>query len=447
MSSLGFLTLHREVSGRPGWGVERVFLPDAPGSEGAPIRLRAWESQDPVGSFTALGVSVAHELELGSLIRLLEGLGLPPRRTDREEGEPVVVLGGPLTMVNPRLLAPFADLVVVGEGDEAIHSLCDAIEEGHVTREHGPDRLTPSEGFWWPHLGSPPPEPARADASRLPAFSERWSPDAELSNMVLVEVARGCRHACSFCCSSRLAQGPCRLLPADRILAAVPEAAPRVGLVGTAVSDHPELAQILTSLVGSGRGVGVSSVRADRLDEPLIELLQKGGLRTLTLGVDGASERLRREVHKGITAEDLLRAADLAAAAGLRRLKLYQLVGLPGETDEDLEEFARLAAELSGRAPLTITLTPFVPKPHTPLCDAEQLPLREVQRRLRRLSARLGAFARVRPDSARWASIEAILSRGDELTAEAVLEAELSGGRFSDYRRALSPFSPRRGAV
>lgn len=439
MSSLGFLTLHREVSHRAGWSVERVFLPEA--REGAPERLRAWESGEPAGSFHALGVSVAHELELGALIRLLEGLGLGARREDREPGGPLVVMGGPLTSVNPRLLGPFADLVVVGEADEAIHALCDALEAGCATAARGPERLGRSAGFWWPHAGEAPPPAARADSDRLPAFSERWSPDAELTDMALVEVARGCRHACAFCSSSRLAQGPCRLVPAERILAAVPEAAPRVGLVGTAVSDHPELSRILAALVEAGRGVGVSSVRADRLDAPLLDLLRQGGLRTLTLGVDGASERLRRAVHKGITAEDLLRAADLAAAAGLRRMKLYQLVGLPGESDEDLDEFVGLAAELSRRAPLTITLTPFVPKPGTPLAEAPQLPLPEVQRRLRRLTARLGGLCRVRPDSVRWAFIEAILARGDERVAEAVLDAERAGGRFSDYRRALVPFA------
>ena len=599
MSSLGFLTLHREVSARPGWSVERVFLPpSAPRgaaardsvSRGAvaagtaapaagvpaPRRLTAWESGDDVLRFDALGVSVAHELELGALIRLLDGLGLAPLRRHRDPAGPPVVLGGPLTGINPRLLAPFADLVVVGEADAAIHRLCDALEPG---RPDGPADLaeriasipTPDEsspvaapaaaapvaapaaappdesqpapaapatgsagtvaangsagtvaangsagtvaangsagavaangsagavaangsagaaaagppddpraGFWFPHTGAPPPPPARLPLARLPARSAIWSPDAELPDMALVEVARSCRRACSFCASSRLVMGPCRTVDAEDILAAVPDAAPRVGLVGTAVSDHPALPRLLETLVGQGRGVGVSSVRADRLDADLLSLLVRGGLRTLTIGVDGASERLRRAVKKGVTEQDLVRAAELAAGAGpgrgarsgsgssasasfgsgsgsgsgsgpgarsgsgtgIRRLKLYQLVGLPEETDADLDEFVALATRLSRTVPVTVTLTPFVPKPGTPLRDAPALPVAELSRRLKRVQHALRPVARVRPDSARWAWVEARLARGDEATAEAVLAAERAGGTFRDYARGLEP--------
>lgn len=441
MSSLGFLSLHREVAGRPGWSVERVFLPEdrsrRSSDSGGRTALRAWESGDPVSAFTAVGISIAHELELGSLFRLLEGLGLPPRRTQRNPDAPLVVAGGPLTSINPRLLGPFADLVVVGEADQAIHSLCDALERGRATPSVGPDDLNAEAGFWWPREGTPPPPPVRVDLGRLPAYSERWSPDAELSNMALVEVARGCQRACAFCASSRLAQGPCRVVPASRILGAIPKEAPRVGLVGTAVSDHPELRPMLTAIVEAGRGVGVSSLRADRLDAELLALLSQGGLRTLTLGVDGASERLRRAMHKGVTAEALVKAADLATAAGMRRIKLYQMVGLPEETDADLDEFVALVRTIRRRAPVAVTLSPFVPKPGTPLANAGQATVTEVQRRLRRLAAGLGGIARVRQGSARWALVEALLARGDERAAEAAFDAERAGGRFSDYRRAL----------
>jgi radical SAM superfamily enzyme YgiQ (UPF0313 family) len=261
--------------------------------------------------------------------------------------------------------------------------------------------------------------------------------------MALVEVARSCRRACAFCASSRLVMGPCRTVAAEDILAAVPDAAPRVGLVGTAVSDHPELPRLLETLVGQGhgqgRGVGVSSIRVDRLDAALLGLLVRGGLRTLTVGVDGASERLRRAVRKGVTEEHLARAAELAAAAGLRRMKLYQLVGLPQETDTDLDEFVDLATRLSRTVPVTVTLTPFVPKPGTPLQDAPALPVSELGRRLKRVQHALRPVARVRPDSARWAWVEAHLARGDEATAEAVLAAERAGGTFRDYARVLSP--------
>ena len=433
MSSLGFLTLHREVSSRPQWSVERVFLPRAPGKQ----PLRAWESGDAATQFHAVGISIAHELEIASVARLLTSLGLASRRSDRRDRDPLVVIGGPLTGINPRPLAPLADLVVVGEADDAIHELCDALER---SGDHDDLRaqLAAAEGFWWPASGTTPPPPRRTSDAQLPARSEIWSPDAELRDMALVEVSRGCKRVCAFCATSRLASGASRVVSADRVLGAIPRDAPRVGLVGAAVSDHPELREILRSLIAQGREVGLSSIRADRLDAELLELLHQAGLRTLTLGVDGLSERLRHAVKKSVTETTLLRVAQLAADAGLRRLKLYQLVGLPDEDDADLDEFIVLAGRLGKIMPLTVTISPFVPKPHTPLAAAVPPPVKEVERRLHRLHAGLRGRARVQPTSARWAWVEARIAQGDERTGEAVLEAWRKGNRYADYRKLLA---------
>ncbi|MFH2004947.1 MAG: radical SAM protein [bacterium] len=433
MSSLGLLTLHREVSSRDDWSVERVFLPP----KGDPHHtLTALETGDPAAQFDVLGISVSHELELAHVAELLQSLGLPPRRVDRSTDTrhgPLVVIGGPLTSINPRPLAPLADLVIVGEADAAIHQLCDAVEQGDVDEDGG----LGADGFWWPDTGTPPPPPAVAPPELLPAHSALWSPDAELGDMFLVEVSRGCDRACAFCATSRVAAGRCRTVPASRILDVVPDQARRVGLVGAAVSDHPELLPILTSLVESGREVGVSSVRVDRLDETLLDLLRRGGLRTLTLGADGASERLRKTLRKGVTEDALLRAAELAATTDLRRLKLYQLVGLPDEQDADLDELVRLTLRLSRILPITLALSPFVPKPGTPLADAEQAPIKELERRLRRVRTGLRGKVRLQPSSPRWAWVEARIARGDELTGEAILRAWASGARYADFRREL----------
>ncbi len=435
MSSLGYLTLHRLVSARPNWCVERVFgTPSALGT-----RLGSLETGAPVTDFHAVGISVAHELEIPAVAALLRGLGLNPRRRERQElrGSPLVIVGGPMTAINPRPLAALADLVVVGEADSAIHGLCDALEEG-LTGEQGQELLGDAEGCWWPESGAPPPPPLRVGPELLPAHSAIWSPDAELRDMFLVEVGRGCNRSCAFCATSRTAGGRCRVVEVERVLARVPDQATRVGLVGAAVSDHPGLREILGPLVDSGREVGLSSIRADRLDEDLVTLLARAGLRTLTLGVDGASARLRRQVHKGVTEEHVLQGARLASGAGLRRLKLYQLVGLPGETDEDLDEMVRFTRELSRILPVTLGVSPFVPKPGTDLADASQAPPKEVDRRLRHIRKSLQGRVRIQPASARWAWVEARIAGGDESTGEAVLRAWEQGGKFADFKRELS---------
>ncbi len=432
MSSLGYLTLHRRVSARPQWSVERVFAdPSDPSA-----RLSSLETGAPVSDFHALGISVAHELELPAVANLLRGLGLNPRRRERR-GAPLVVVGGPLTAINPRPLAALADLVIVGEADAAMDSLCDALVQG-LSVDNGPAMLGPDAGCWWPDSGAPAPPPLRVGPELLPAHSALWSPDAELSDMFLVETGRGCNRACGFCATSREAAGRCRVVPAARVLATIPDEATRVGLVGAAVSDHPELREILTTLIDSEREVGLSSIRADRLDPSLVALLQRAGLRTLTLGVDGASARLRGLVKKGVTEAHLREAARLAQEAGLRRLKLYQLVGLPEETDEDLDEMVQLTLELSHTLPVTLAVSPFVPKPGTPLGSASQAPVKEVDRRLRYVRKKLQGRVRIQPASARWAWVEAHLARGDEATGEAVLRAWERGGKFAHFKAELN---------
>lgn len=437
MSSLGYLTLHRTVSARPGWSVERVF--GDPSASGG--RLGSLETGAPVTDFHALGISVAHELEIPAVAALLDGLGLNPRRRERR-GAPLVVVGGPLTAINPRPLAPLADLVIVGEADEAMGRLCDALEGG-LTADQGFELLGDAEGCWWPDQSAPPPPPLRVGPELLPAHSDMWSPDAELRDMFLVEVSRGCNRACGFCATSREAAGRCRVVAADRVLAQVPVEVSRVGLVGAAVSDHPGLREILGSLVDGGREVGLSSIRADRLDEGLMELLRRAGLRTLTLGVDGASARLRRQVGKGVTEAHLLEAAHLAAQAGLRRLKLYQLVGLPSETDDDLDELVSFTARLSRILPVTLAVSPFVPKPGTALAGASQVSPKEVERRLRYVRKGLQGRVRIQPASARWAWVEARIAQGDEATGEAILRAWEQGGKYAHVKGALTELDQR----
>lgn len=435
MSSLGYLTLHRTVSARPHWSVERAFLGPSASTSASTQRVRSLETGAPVTDFVAVGISVAHELDLPNLADLLSGLGLDPRRRSRQGG-PLVVVGGPLTSINPRPLAALADVVIVGEADAAMGQLCDALEDG-LTAANAPGVLGDAAGFWWPETGAAPPPPLRVK-ELLPAHAAMWSPDAELRDMFLVEVSRGCNRACGFCATSREAGGRCRVFAADRVLAVVPPQASRVGLVGAAVSDHPELTEILGSLVDSGREVGLSSIRADRLNTELVALLARAGLRTLTLGVDGASARLRSLVKKGVTEEHLTQAAELAAQAGLRRLKLYQLVGLPTERDDDLDEMVAFTQRLSRILPVTLAVSPFVPKPGTPLGQAIQAPPKEVERRLKYLRKGLRGRVRIQPASVRWAWVEAQIARGDEATGEAVLDAWEQGGKFAHFKSALT---------
>jgi radical SAM superfamily enzyme YgiQ (UPF0313 family) len=440
MASLGFQTIYREVNAREGWAAERAFLPeeDGPrgGGQGGGAGICTYESETPVSEFPALAFSVAYELELAGLARFLDLCGVPPRRTERRADQPLVVCGGPLTYANARPLGAFADVVVSGEAEDVIDPLLAALAR-LPDREAALAALHGQPGVWLPGSAAEPGAHLVADDRHLPARSQITTPESELPEMFLVEVERGCSRQCRYCVMRRESRGPMRVVPAAAVLASVPATARRVGLVGAAVTDHPQLADILRALVDGGREVGVSSVRADRLDAEVVGLLRRGGQRTLTVAGDGASQRLRDELERHTSEEHLLRAGALARAAGMRRLKVYQLVGVPGETDADVDELIRFTRELSAVVPVALAVAPLVPKRGTPLADAPFGPVALLEARLHRLRGGLRGVAEVRAASARTAWIEHCLAQGGIEAGEAAIAAARAGGGFGAWRRAL----------
>jgi radical SAM superfamily enzyme YgiQ (UPF0313 family) len=255
--------------------------------------------------------------------------------------------------------------------------------------------------------------------------------------MVLVEAARGCSHGCHYCVMRRSSGAGMRAVSAERVLACVPSDARRVGLVGAAVSDHPELVSLVETLADRGVEVGVSSLRAERLTERLAAALRRAGHRTLTTAMDGASERLRALVDRRTSYAHLERAAARARAAGFARLKLYLMVGLPTETRADIEECAAAVRELSRLLPVSLGVAPFCPKRNTPLAGESFAGVRLIEDHLDLLRRKLAGRAEVRAASARWAWVEAVLAAGGAAEGEAVLEAAREGGSFAAYRSAF----------
>jgi len=246
----------------------------------------------------------------------------------------------------------------------------------------------------------------------------------------------------------RTTNGGMRLVPPERVLSHIPAQARRVGLVGAAVTDHPRIKELVRAIVDSGREVGISSLRADRLDREFVELLARGGYRTLTTASDGASERVRNLVDRKTTEEHLIRAARLVRMHKLQRLKLYEMVGLPGETAEDIDELVRFSLEVARIAPLSLSVSPFVAKRNTPLDGAPFEGVRSIEAKMTRLRAGLKGRVEVRPSSARWAWVEYMLSQGGEAAGLAAMDAWRNGGSFAAWKRAfknrdVKPFRAR----
>jgi hypothetical protein len=444
MSSLGFQTVYRQLNDLPGHSAERAFLPDDRAeAQRRRERLATYETARPVGDFPVVAFSVAYELELAGLVDCLDLAGIPAFASERAEAPhryPLVVVGGPLTFSNPVPAGPYADLVVMGEAEGLLPVLMEAVA-GYRDRAAMLADLARRPGFYVPSVhGENLPAIAAADDSLLPAYSQILTPHTELSGMFLIEPERGCHRGCTYCVMRRSTNGGMRLVDPETVLARVPPDAARVGLVGAAVTDHPKLPVILRGLVDAGREVGISSLRADRLNDEIVGLLKRGGYRTLTTASDGASERLRTEIARKTNEKQLLRAAELCRRHELSQLKLYMMVGLPGETEDDIEELARFALELSRVAPrLVLGIAPFVAKRNTPLDRQPFTAIRQLEARLALLRTRVAGRVELRPTPPKWAFIEYRLAQGGFAAGRAAAQAARAGGRYADWRAALAP--------
>lgn len=436
-SSLGFQTVYRILNGIPSLACGRFFLTGGGPPEG---RLRTAETGRRIDTCRAVAFSVACETELKGLVELLHKIGLPVLAEDRDEKCPPIIIGGPLTALDPRLVSPMADVVVVGDGEPSLPSIGEALLETAGTGDFLESLQEKSpQGVWLPKGESEPGEPCHAGAEHLPACAATWSPSAEFKNLFLVEGTRGCKRACAFCVlSSRgKAGGRFRPVPVDRILATIPDDAPGVGLVGAAVTDHPEIETLVEHIVNMGKRVSLASIRADRLTLELVSLLKKGGLRTLTVAADGSSERMRDAMRKGISEDDLHRAAHLAKQEGLRGIKVYSMIGLPGETDDDIAEFARLALEMNQCLKTTLAVQAFVPKPKTPLAHVPMVEQPILQRRLQLIKRLLKGRVRVMPTSTRWSWVDWKVAHAGNRGVALAQAAFEHGGGFGAWRQAI----------
>ena len=450
MSSLGYQRVYRSLMEAPGLACERAFLDDECESDAArePEHPVTYESMRPIDELPVLAFSVAYELEIGGVVRMLEAAGIPARRRDRDARHPLVVAGGPLTFSNPAPLGAIVDAIVVGEADSRVVDVVRAAESAG-TRDAQLDALAAIPHVFVPSRHSVLPPVGAEDDAILPAHSAILTPHTELSDMFLIETERGCSRGCTYCVMRRSTNGGMRIVPAETVLEAIPRDVQRVGLVGAAVSDHPKIVTIVHALADRGCHVGLSSLRPDRLatSEEFVHALSRVGYRTLTTAMDGTSERVRETLDRRARPKHLLKCAELAKKYGMDRLKLYLMIGTPGETDADVDECVAFATEISRIVPLALGIAPFCAKRNTPLDGAPFAGIGLVDARLDRLRKGLKGRVDVRATSARWAWVEYVLAQGGEAEGHAVVDAVHTGGSFRAYERAFgaTPKTKRRG--
>jgi radical SAM superfamily enzyme YgiQ (UPF0313 family) len=470
MSNLGLQSVYRLFNGLDAVVCERTFLPPRRERQQRPSLLRTLESNSPVGDFDVLAFSVSFEWDYTNIVTMLRLAGIPVYAAERTPRHPLVVMGGAVTFLNPEPLAPFADVIAAGEGEVLVPSLVDVLLAS-AERSDRLDALARRVGFYVPSryavsYGSDgtieqvtptdsdlPPAVGKASVKstdRLePPATSIFTPHTEFGSRLLIEVVRGCANLCRFCWAG-YNYLPVRAFPADRILEIASAARPyanRVGLVSIALCDHPDIGAIMQGLLAMGYSISPASLRLDDLTSEIVGLLHASGERTVTIAPETGSDRLRRVINKTITNATILDRAELIFSRGIENLKLYYMIGLPTETDEDLEAIRDLTVQLRdlmvthararGRIGRIVgSVNPLVPKPMTAY---QWLPIETpavIERKVRRLRALLTGIdnAYVSIKSVRHSFYQALLSLGDRRVAPAIVEAERNGG---DWRGAV----------
>jgi radical SAM superfamily enzyme YgiQ (UPF0313 family) len=475
MSNLGFQTVYRLFNAQDDVVCERVFLP--PKQELSELLatktpLLALESQTPVGDFDVIAFSVSFEWDYVNVLTLLRLAGVPRYASERGSHHPLVVVGGAVTFVNPEPLAPFADVVAAGEGEVLVPALERAFREAtgradllqRLSRERGfyvPSFYEPQYGMdgalsgYRPAAGVDAPMPVRKAAVRStdaldPPATSIFTPETEFGSRFLVEVVRGCANLCRFCWAG-YNYLPVRSFPADRILELAEAArrhANRAGLVSIALCDHPEIDRILARLHEMGFGISPASLRLDDLTEPIVRILRESGERTITIAPETGSDRLRRVINKTVTNDEILDRAELIFAAGIENLKLYYMIGLPTETDEDLVAIRDLTLQMRERmvrhargrgqiGRIVGSVNPLIPKPGTAY---QWLPMEDpaaTDRKIKRLRSLTAGIDNVyfNIKSERHSYYQALLSLGDRRVAAVVDVAERNG---QNWRAAVA---------
>jgi radical SAM superfamily enzyme YgiQ (UPF0313 family) len=475
MSNLGLQTVYKLFNADDRVVCERVFLPpkkDLAAMFDRRIPLVTIESQTPVRDFDVFAFSVSFEWDYTNVLTMLRLAGLKPRAHHRDRRDPLIVIGGAVTFVNPEPLAPFADVIAAGEGERLVPPLVEAWAQAE-DRQDLLNRLAGERGFYVPSFydvtydgpgrvaaitprpGTNAPPVVRKAAVKAtealdPPSTVIFTPDTEFGSRFLIEVVRGCANLCRFCWAG-YNYLPVRPFPTERILQLAEAARPhanRVGLVSIALCDHPDIVPILERLVAMGYGISPASLRLDDLTEPIVSLLRQSGERSITIAPETGSDRLRRVINKTVTNDEILDRADLIFRMGIENLKLYYMIGLPTETDDDLVAIRDLTIQMHERmlaharprgtiGRIVASVNPLVPKPGTtyqwmPMTRANVID--EKSNFLRGLVSGVdNVYFNIK--SERHSYYQGLLSLGDRRVADVIEIAERNGGQ---WRAAVS---------
>ena len=466
MSNLGLHIVYEEINRRPDSVCERIFLPEKKELEAydkTKTPLMSVETQRPMHQFDVVAFDVTFEMDYFHIPLMLRHGRVPIISADRTDFDPIVIAGGPCATFNPEPFADFIDAFIIGEGEGIVTTVLDRIRLG---RENGESReetiaaLAQIDGVYVPVLYTPQyddnecfigydiadgaPKVIRRHFEPLTSGGETVIATnfTEFGAMYIIEVARGCGRHCRFCMAGYCFRVP-RVRPLDILKEGVDRAeklGKKVGLMGAAISDYPEVDELVTYIRSKDMRYSCASLRADSLTQAVVDGLADSGQKTITIAPETGSERLRRVINKGISEENLRTAAQLSAKSGIQHMRLYIMIGLPTETDEDIDAIIGLAertqahmAEVGCKGRLTLSINPFIPKPFTPFQWMAMDHQKSIEKKLQYIKKSLQKNRRIEVlvESPKEAYIQGVLARGDRRLGKVLAACALDRGSKS----------------
>jgi radical SAM family uncharacterized protein len=470
MANLGFQTVYRLLNALAHVVCERVFLPDHDSGGNHIVSL---ESGRKLTEFDCIAFSLSFENDYSNVLTVLDKAALPLPSAQRDTSLPLVMAGGVACFLNPEPLAPFIDCFLLGEAESLLPSFFETFDPGSDRRKMLRELARNVKGTYVPAfynatyqesgilnefapIEDVPATVQRvytADADMTAAHSAVLTPDTSFDNVFLIEASRGCSHGCRFCAAGYLYRPP-RTNPLPALLELVCQGADhtsKIGLVGTAISDLPDLTALCAAAKRRDLQLGFSSLRADALNADLVGALKDGRVKTATIAPETGSERMRQVINKGLDEQDILKATETLVSGGIPNLKLYFMVGLPTETNDDIKAIVALvkkvkhhflrASKPKGRmGEITVSLSCFIPKPFTPFQWSAMDEVKALKHKLKQVKTGLRKVpnVRVHADVPRWAYVQALLSRGDRRVGQLLAAAHQNKGNWPQTLKAAS---------